>query len=121
MRIINQRVVALTDDQIARAERRQYLFAVLGGPAGVARLLGRHPSTASRWLSGDRPLPADAARELRRQAQYAQSRLVEAAFDLNADIQQGEMRAARGRVQRRQAFHDRFGYWPRQVPPSWGG
>jgi hypothetical protein len=118
MRFKSQRVVALTDDQAARTERRQYLFAVLGDPAGVARLFGRHPSTASRWLSGDRPLPADAARELLRLAQYAQSRLIEAAFDLNLDIQQGEARAARGRARRRQAFHDRFGDWPRQVPPS---
>jgi hypothetical protein len=114
LRFKPQKTISLTDDQIARAERRQYLFAALGGPAAVARMFHRHPSTASRWLSGDRPLPVDVARELRRLGQYAQSRLIEAGSDLNLYIQQGEQRAVWGRTARRQAFRQRFGHWPEQ-------
>lgn len=106
------RMITMSDDQLARAERRQYLFAALGGPAAVARTFGRHPSTGSRWLSGALPLPADVARELHRRAQYVQSRLIEVASDLNLDIQRGDERATRGRARRRQAFFNRFGHWP---------
>jgi hypothetical protein len=89
------------------------LFTSLGGPAGVARLVGRHRSTASRWLSGSRPMPAWVARRLREMAQYLGSRMAEAAIELKMEhIPEGEVRAARGWAGRRQAFHKRFGHCP---------
>jgi hypothetical protein len=95
------------------SEAMAALFKALGGPAGVARLVGRDRSTTSRWLSGARPIPAWAAKRLREFAQYLASRMADAAIELKLrHIPESEARAARGRARRRQAFFDRFGYWP---------
>ena len=96
-----------------QSEAMTALFRALGGPAGVARLLGRDRSTTSRWLSGARPMPAWAAIRLRELASYLASRMTDAAIELKLKhIPEAEQRASRGRALRRQAFYDRFGHWP---------
>ena len=98
------------------------LFAALGGPAGVARIVRRHPSTASRWLNGHRPIPAAAAKRLHKEAADLATGLIAAGTELmHRIIPEAERRAAAGRIRRREAFQDRLGhlpeqYWGRQPP-----
>ena len=81
-----------------QSEAMTALFRALGGPAGVARLLGRDRSTTSRWLSGARPMPAWAAIRLRELASYLASRMTDAAIELKLKhILEAEQRAPRGR------------------------
>jgi len=81
-----------------QSEPMTALFRALGGPAGVARLLGRDRSTTSRWLSGARPMPAWAAIRLRELASYLASRMTDAAIELKLKhILEAEQRAPRGR------------------------
>ena len=81
-----------------QSEPMTALFRALGGPAGVARLLGRNRSTTSRWLSGARPMPAWAAIRLRELASYLASRMTDAAIELKLKhILEAEQRAPRGR------------------------
>jgi hypothetical protein len=55
-------------DDLSKSEGLGRLFSALGGTAAVPRMFDRHPTTVSRWRTGDRPLPAEVPRDLRERA-----------------------------------------------------
>lgn len=101
--------------QRRRPSRFDTLFAALGGKSQAARYFGRDPSTICRWRSGARPLPAAIARRMRELALEIEQEMIRLAYDLKADIRQGEERALRPRGFRRHA--SRGGY----SPERWAG
>jgi hypothetical protein len=93
-----------------KPSRFDTLFAALGGTAEVARNFRRHPSTIYRWRLGERPLPAPVAKRLREVAERISQEMIGLAFDLKADIREGEERALRPRGYRKHSA--RGGYGP---------
>ena len=87
--------------------RLDVLIRALGGTAAAARMFGRHPSTICRWRTGERPLPATVAAQVRRFAGDISQELIYLACELQTDVRQGEDRAARGRASRARASRDR--------------
>jgi DNA-binding transcriptional regulator YdaS (Cro superfamily) len=89
-----------------KASRLDGLIRALGGTAAMARMFGRHPSTVSRWRTGERPLPAEVALRMRRLAENISQEMIRLACEMQADVRQGEDRTARGRAARMRAFNE---------------